>query len=186
MKINTIIDFFFSKKVYLSGYIIIALVTSYLTAICPTYTDFDVFLQAASKIPEKNNIYLPPFIDWMQYYYSIFFASILIPFSKFPIITKTLWGLFNYLLGWDLFKKWIQYFNFKSEKQQKLFIFLALALSFQFFAINISRNQMTIFIVWIVFYMWEKIDKKKYLLPSILLAFIINIKIIPIIFLYLS
>lgn len=42
---------------------------------------------------------------------------------------------------------------------------------------------MTIFIVWIVFYTWEKIDKKEYLLPSILLAFIINIKIIPIIFL---
>jgi len=183
MKISAIIDFFFSKKVYLSGYIILALVTSYLTAICPTYTDFDVFLQAASKIPEKNNIYLPPFIDWMQYYYSIFFASILIPFSKFPIITKTLWGLFNYLLGWDLFKKWIQYFNFKSEKQQKRFIFIALVLSFQFFAINISRNQMTIFIIWIVFYTWEKIDKKEYLLPSILLAFIINIKIIPIIFL---
>jgi hypothetical protein len=42
---------------------------------------------------------------------------------------------------------------------------------------------MTILIVWIVFFVWEKIDKKEYLLPSILLAFIINIKIIPIIFL---
>jgi len=183
MNTKLLIDFIFSKKFYLPGYIIIACITSYLTAICPTFTDFDVFLHAASKIPEKNNIYLPPFIDWMQYYYSIFFASILVSFSKFPIFTKTLWGIFNYYLGWDLFQKWIQYFNFKSEKQQKLFIFIALVLSFQFFAINISRNQMTILIVWIVFFVWEKIDKKEYLLPSILLAFIINIKIIPIIFL---
>ena len=50
--------------------------------------DFDVYLDAAIKLNNGDNIYAPPFIKGLQYFYSPLFALVLIPFSWNFLITE--------------------------------------------------------------------------------------------------
>src|ERR1700685_3632205 len=54
--------------------------------------DFDVFLHAAAKLKDHQDIYQSPFIRGLQYFYSPLFALLLIPFSFLPYyIPECLW-----------------------------------------------------------------------------------------------
>lgn len=51
--------------------------------------DFDVYLDAAVKLHENKNIYAPPFVKGLQYYYSVFFLlSFCILFHQTGLLLK--------------------------------------------------------------------------------------------------
>src|SRR5574343_661849 len=81
--------------------------------------DFDVFLDAAQKLKNGQNIYAPPFVDGLQYYYSVFFALILLPISSNVFIAAVLWSLFSFFLFYRSFVLVKHYFDFSAMTKRQ-------------------------------------------------------------------
>ena len=147
--------------------------------------DFDAYLDAAVKMQRGENIYAPPFFKGLQYYYSVFFALILHPFSTNWFITEVLWSLLSLLLLYRTFKIIHTYFDFSSfsKKQRALWIGLTIIFSLQFILYNISMIQVTMFLLWGIFESMHLINRKKDFAAGALLGLIINIKIMPVLIL---
>jgi len=157
-----------------------AVITSILTA--TDGGDFDVYLDAANKLKNQSNIYSPPFVKGLQYYYSVFFAWLLMPFSNQIFITEVLWMLVSYVLLYRAFTLSIKYFDISSltEKQYKLWIFFIAFFSLQFVLYNVSMIQITFFLLWAILESLNQIFKGKFVLGGIILGVAINIKLMPI------
>lgn len=147
--------------------------------------DFDVYLEASRKLYNGENIYAPPFIHGLQYYYSVFFALILIPFSSIVFLTEVFWSVLSLLLLYRTLSIVKSYFDFSilTNRQQHIWIILTILLSLQFILYNISMIQITMFLLWGIFESINFINKKKNILAGTLLGVIINIKIMPILIL---
>lgn len=147
--------------------------------------DFDVYLDAAQKLANGENIYQPPFVKGLQYYYSVFFAMILIPFSYIIFIAEFLWLLLSYFL---LYRTWIlieKYFSIDSLGVIKYrywvggVVFFAL----QFIMYNVAMIQVTVFLLWSILECISMAKNNKPYLGGMLLGLAINIKIMPLIIL---
>ncbi len=160
-----------------------ALATSIITSL--DGGDFDVYLEAAQKLSTKENIYAPPFIRGLQYYYSVFFALILIPFSFTTFISEVIWSLLSYFFLYRIFTLIKTYFDFTllTTKQYRTWVILTLILSLQFILYNVAMIQITFFLLWAIFESLNLISKRKNSLAGILLGLAINIKLMPIIML---
>lgn len=171
------------KKILTILLLIIVLVTSVVTAI--DGGDFDVYLDAAKKLSENLNIYTPPFVRGLQYYYSPFFAWILMPFSKHIFITELFWSLLSYALLYRTFILFLGYFDTVSlsRKEYILWILLIALLSFQFIMYNVAMIQVTIFLLWAIFESLNQVFKGKYILGGFILGLAINIKLMPVLLL---
>ena len=147
--------------------------------------DFDVYLHAAEKLNNQQNIYIPPFYNGLQYYYSVFFALLLIPFSNHYFITEVVWSILSYLLFYRTFILVSNYYDFSSftKKQYNLWLFLSTLLSFQFVLYNTSMIQVTFFILWAIFESLHQIFKGKNILGGAILGLAINIKLMPLLIL---
>ena len=148
--------------------------------------DFDVFMNASIRLRNHENIYLKPYFkNIYQYFYSPLFAIILVPFSFFPFsIFETFWLMFMFYNCFDLWKMFNGYFggNHLSDRKYNKWLLLTLLLSCTTILYNISQVQMTVFLVWGIFKSIYFFENKGYLKGGSLLALIINIKIMPIIF----
>lgn len=145
--------------------------------------DFDVFLDAAQRLKDGQNIYAPPFLRGLNYYYSPLFALILIPFSSHVFITELLW---LFLSGFWLYRTWTlvkNYFDFSifNQKQILAISVISFFFIFRFLLYNISMIQITIFLLWGILESIELIKNKKIVWGAMLLAFIINVKLMPLI-----
>lgn len=147
--------------------------------------DFDVYLDAARKLAAGENIYQPPFVKGLQYYYSVFFAMVLVPFSYTVFITEFLWLLLSYFL---LYRTWIlveKYFDtgLLTVKKYRLWLTYTALLALQFVMYNVAMIQVTIFLLWAIVEAVNLIGNNKPYLAGFLLAVAINVKIMPIIIL---
>ncbi|MDJ1492003.1 glycosyltransferase family 87 protein [Cytophagaceae bacterium DM2B3-1] len=148
--------------------------------------DFNVYLYTARRLRNFENIYQPPFLKGLQYYYSVFFALVLIPFSYFPpIIPKIIWAL---LLAFWLYRVWqlsMAYFTISilSEKAKKYWTILAFFLIVRFIMYNFPMLQLTIFLLWATLESLRLFREDKFIKGGILLGLAINIKLLPALFL---
>ena len=147
--------------------------------------DFDVYLEAAIKLKDYQNIYAPPFDKNMPYLYSPLFALLLIPFSFNFFLTEFIWLL---LSGFLLYRSWHLINNYLelrdlSKKELHLLIGISFFFILRFWLYNISRIQITIFLLWAILESIHLIKANKWPLGSVLLSFACNIKIIPIVIL---
>ncbi len=163
--------------------IIVAIVSSIITS--TNGGDFDIYLDAARKLQAGQNIYKPPFIDGLQYFYSVFFALILIPFSSHVFIAEIFWSIFSYFLLYRTFILIKQYFDFSTftKKQQAIWGIAILFFSLQFIMYNVAMIQVTFFLLWAIFESLNFHFKGKYIWCGLLLGLAINIKIMPILLL---
>ncbi|HVG41361.1 MAG TPA: glycosyltransferase family 87 protein, partial [Chitinophagaceae bacterium] len=163
--------------------LIIVIVSSVRTPI--NGGDFDVYLDAARKLNEGQNIYRPPFINGLQYYYSVFFALLLIPFSTSVFITEIFWSLLSYFLLYRTLILIEKYFDFSalSKRQYRIWLLLTSILSVQFILYNVTLIQITFFLLWAMFESINLLFKGKDVLCGLLLGLIINIKLMPILLL---
>ena len=89
------------NRLLLIGGILLYLILCVLASI--NGGDFDVYLEAAVKLKDHQNIYAPPFDKNLPYLYSPLFALLLIPFSINFFITEFIWLL---LSGFLLYRTW--------------------------------------------------------------------------------
>ncbi|MBK6445957.1 MAG: DUF2029 domain-containing protein [Bacteroidetes bacterium] len=152
--------------------------------------DFAVFLEASKLVRSGIN----PYDKWIPiseghaclYFYSPLWALLLIPFSSLPnFIPNFLWLLLNAWCTFRILKLLAAYFDYSllSIKQRNLIIGLTLALSLRFILYNFSLIQVTLFLLWGSLESLRLFRDKKYLPGAMLLAFVINIKILPLILL---
>jgi len=147
--------------------------------------DFEVFVYAGGKLINGQNIYMQPFVQGLQYYYSPLFALLLAPFSSLPIIIpQILWIFLSYFL---LYRIWIlsaEYFDVSqfTNKQKFTWIIIASILSIRFILIDIGCVQMTTFLLWATLQSMKFIKQGRYISGAALLAFAINVKLLPLAF----
>lgn len=175
-----------NKKNSIIQYFLLAVVIAYCLLCAVKGGDFDVFLDAAQKMASHQNIYRPPFIKGLQYYYSPFFALLLIPFSYLPFaIPEFAWLLLSTFL---LYRTWVltsRYFNLTvlNQKQLNWWIFLTLFLAIRFLLYNYSMIQMTIFLMWATLESLALFEKRQFITGGLLLGFACTTKLLPILFL---
>lgn len=148
--------------------------------------DFDIFLDAGMKIKNHINIYLPPFKYNLPYLYSPFFALLLSPLSWLPYgLIEFFWMLFMFYNLFDLWRMSKTYFNLHNLRNTQVNLWLGATIFYILTTtlFNISQVQMTVFICWILFKCIDLLENNKNILPALLLALVINIKIMPIVLL---
>jgi hypothetical protein len=150
--------------------------------------DFKVFLEAAKLVAAGKN----PYHVWIflsegnfaLYFYSPLWAMILIPFSYLPnFIPNFIWLMAN---TWFLYRIWIllaKYIDLQnlSKRQVSWLLFFTIILNIRFILYNFGMIQMTIFILWGALESLRLFKKKKFIPGGVLLALIINIKILPVV-----
>jgi hypothetical protein len=150
--------------------------------------DFDVFLLAADKLKNLGNIYNPCFTkgpECLQYYYSPFFALLLVPFTFLPnFVIEFIWLL---LSAWWLYRIWNlskSHFNtdFLTEREGTIWVVLSFLFILRFIVYNFSMIQVTIFLMWATLEGLALFKKEKHLVGGLLIALACNVKLLPIIF----
>jgi hypothetical protein len=151
--------------------------------------DFKVFTQAASLVWKGEN----PYHQWIfvskgsyaLYFYSPLWATLLIPFSWLPsFVTHFLWLLANVYFVFRSGQLLSRFLNKVSITKQewKWILGLSALFSFRFLLYNFEMLQMTLFLLWGCLESLDLIQKKVTWKGAALLAFIVNIKILPIVF----
>ena len=160
-------------KLVISVYILIAIITSYNS--CTDGGDFDFFLNAGHQILLKENIYDKGLL------YSVFFATILSPFSTHVFITEFVWLMISFGLIVRIAFLILKYLDtYKlSEKNKGALLLLSFFMSIQFVMYEISLIQVTIFLLWGILESLQLIEKQKNIAGGMLLAIVINIKLMP-------
>jgi hypothetical protein len=175
--------FLYNKKLQVVLLLLFAVVSSVITA--TDGGDFDVYLHAAKKLYNGENIYQPPFAKGLQYFYSVFFALLLIPFTGNFFIAELFWMILLYIMLYRSSKIIINFFSFSpAQNNLKTVWFIAvLFYSLQFIIYNVALIQITFFIIWASVESFQLILNGKHFWAGLLLGIAINIKIMPIILL---
>jgi len=176
-------------KSYLKYIKIVALVLAIFYAYRCAHTghDFEVFVYAGGKLINGQNIYTPPFIQNLQYYYSPLCALLLSPFASLPIvIPQILWIFCSYYF---LYRIWIlstEYFDVSAftNKQKLLWLFFSLLLTIRFILIDVGFVQMTIFLLWATLQSLKCFKQQQNITGAALLALATNIKLLPLAFVF--
>lgn len=152
--------------------------------------DFKIFLEASKMLRDGGNPYhVWHFVsegNYGMYFYSPLWALVLIPFTYFPsFVPNFIWLLANVFFLYRLFQLLKQYidFNLLSKKQQNWLIILCLIMSFRFILYNFGMIQMTLFILWGILESLRFIRNKQVFWGALILALIINIKVLPLVIL---
>ena len=162
-------------------FLAVALVTSYMTAISKTGTDFDAYLDAAIKLNLGVNIYNQAQPFWsMQYYYSVFFAWILSYICEYRICCQFIWLMLSYLMMYRTFCFILSFLKIGAldRKSQIYFHLVFYILFINMTIIHISRNQMTAFLLWSIFQSFHSIGKSHFFLAASWLGIGLNIKLL--------
>ena len=150
--------------------------------------DFKVFLEASKIVLAGNN----PYNNWIfisegnycLYFYSPLWTVILSPFTALPsFIPNFIWlaaSCYFLYRSWVLLKQYINVAEW-SEKQGRWLLILTLLMSIRFILYNFQMIQMTTFILWACLESLHLIRQKKIIGGGLLLALVINIKILPIV-----
>ena len=171
---------------YLLGMIVLA----YLVKLAMGDGDFKVFLEAAKLVKSGED----PYQKWIYikeghsclYFYSPFFALLLIPFSYLPnIVPNLLWLLFNSWCIYRIAKLLVHYIDSEilSTRQLQWILALTLFLNLRFILYNFTLIQVTLFLVWGMLESVRLFREGKFWYGGMLLALVINIKILPIVLL---
>ena len=174
----------FKTKIGLAVFFTVAIIICFIEA--KDKDDFFIFLSATGDLIRGANFYENTYVDGYHYFYSVLFALLLKPFYSLPFFAvKFCWLLLNVIIYAHLFyllskNKLVKLLN---EKQQLLFIGLVFIFSLRFFLDNMHSAQITFVIIWCSVYGLYLITQQNALLGAAILAFGINIKLLPIVFL---
>lgn len=152
--------------------------------------DFTLFLKASELMRQGHN----PYGDWIQvkgenyarYFYSPLWAVLLFPFTHLPfIVGRTTWLILNV---WFIYRIWTLLKDYLplqslSKAQRNWVLVLTTALSIRFVLYNFDMIQMTLFLLWGMLESVRLIRANKALSGGILLAFVMNIKLLPLVML---
>ncbi|MCX6212957.1 glycosyltransferase family 87 protein [Spirosoma sp.] len=175
-----------SPKYSTASIVLAVIILAYCVFCAVQGGDFDVFLDAGHKLATQQNIYRPPFAKGLQYYYSPFFALLLLPFSYLPfVIPELAWLLLSTFLLYRIWVLTTRYLDMTvlTKKEHRIWIFAVFFLSLRFLLYNYSMIQMTIFLMWATLESLSLFEKNRPVVGGILFGFACTTKLLPLIFL---
>ena len=144
--------------------------------------DFDIFYYASKDLLAGKNIYLIKYNEWYHYYYSIFFAFLLSPFSQLPLyFVKVIWLILNVFFVyriWKIIAAWLP-LTLLNKKLKSLFVVLSFIFILRFLRDNFHLGQVNIFILYLILEGLFLIFKNKKVSGSLLIALGIDVKLLP-------
>ena len=148
--------------------------------------DLFIFLSAATDLFENENIFKNTYLDGYHYFYSVFFAILLKPFTYLPMwASNALWlcaNLFFVFRIFTLIKNLLPLHDFTKNELMALriggFLF-----SLRFIHENLHCLQVTILILYLTLQGMQLVfsNKPKPFWGALLIAFGINIKLLPLV-----
>ena len=145
--------------------------------------DFNIFISASRDLLSGKNIYHIWYNQWYNYYYDLLFALILVPFTYLPLyVVKALWLVLNVFFVyriWMILVSWLPLEQLKG-KSRIFFIILSFVFILSFLRDNFHLSQLTIFMLYMILEGLFLIEHNKKIPGSILLAFAINVKLLPV------
>lgn len=148
--------------------------------------DFTVFVKASALVFEGKSCYdvwIHSGSSGLKYYYSPLFAILLAPIKDLPQgVGNFIWLSLNLMLFIRLLKLVDYFLNIKPQTDSKktLFFLLLIVSSSRFIFDCLSQGQMTFILVWGTIESVALIHKRQLVKGSLLLALVINFKILPI------
>ncbi|MBX7053026.1 MAG: DUF2029 domain-containing protein [Flavobacteriales bacterium] len=146
--------------------------------------DLDIFLSASRDLFAGENIYQKTYFDGYHYYYSVLFATIIYPLTSLGMFwSKLVWMLINLAMLariWNVVLSWLGH-SLKSPTHRTLLGFLILIFCLRFIKSNLHLCQMTIIMLYLSLESLNCIVKKRWIVGALLLAFAINIKLMPLV-----
>lgn len=148
--------------------------------------DLFIFLSASTDLFENENIFKNTYLDGYHYFYSVFFAILLKPFTYLPMwACNTLWlcaNLFFVFRIFTLIKNLLPLHDFTKNELMALriggFLF-----SLRFIHENLHCLQITILILYLTLQGMQLVfsNKPRPFWGALLIAFGINIKLLPLV-----
>lgn len=151
-----------------------------------TRNDLDIFLSASSDLFTGENIFEKVYYGSYHYYYSNLFATLIYSLTWLPVsVAKALWISTNILLILRILKITLDSLqtHWITPALRTFFAFLIVVFCLRFLRSNLCLCQLTIAMLVLSLEGIYRIQKGQILLGACLLAFAINIKILPIVLL---
>ena len=146
--------------------------------------DFDIFISASRDLLLGNNIYKIQYHEWYHYYYDIFFALVLVPFTYLPLyFAKLFWLFLNVFFVfriWKIILGWLP-LSYLGKSSVTVFKILSLIFILRFLRDNFHLAQVTIFILYLTLEGLFLINSNRRIAGSLLIALGIDIKLLPIV-----
>jgi hypothetical protein len=165
---------------YLGGFIILFLIFFEARG----KGDFNIFISASRDLMQGKNIYQLQYNDYYHYYYNILFALILTPFTYLPLyFVKVIWLSLNVFFVyriWKILMDWLP-INALENNKKIFFTIISFIFALSFLRDNFHFAQFTTFILYLTLEGLFFISKKKILAGSLLIAFGIDVKLLPIV-----
>lgn len=145
-------------------------------------SDINLYLKASKQLIYGENMY------YGKYYNSPFFAMCLYPLNYFKSNTAwVIWGVLNVMLAWSFIRTSSrllnQYFTL-SHKEYLVVMCASILLILGSINFNLMLGQVTIFLLWLVIQAIYQFTRGHEPIGCLLLALAINIKVFPILFLF--
>jgi hypothetical protein len=150
-----------------------------------TTNDFDIFLAASRDLLSGGNIYEIKYNQWYHYYYDVSFALILAPLTFLPVFAaKFIWLTIDFILLyriWQIIKSYLPISEW-NKKTLTLFTFLSFFFVIRLLRDNLHLAQLTILILYLSLEGLYRINNKQFIIGSLLIAWGITIKLMPLVF----
>ncbi len=164
-------------------YIIAGLIVFFFTAELFGVSDFRIFYLASTDFPKGVDMYSEFYGNGFKYYYSPFFAMLMSPFTVLDVqVVGWIWKLANIILLYRIWALSMNYFDTSSlsKTQSRWLAIGAFLFGISLIYKNLHNHQLTIFLLWGILESIHLSEKGKWIKASLILALIINFKILPI------
>lgn len=145
-------------------------------------SDINLYLKASKQLFSGQTMY------YGKYYNSPLFAMCLYPLQYFKSnISWVVWGLLNLFLAWSFFRtisRLLRQYFILSEKEFLVVMGCSILVILGSINFNLMLGQVTILLLWLVIQAVYQFTIGRGLVASLLLALAINIKVFPILFLF--
>lgn len=178
--------FFSQHNAYYFVGSIILLAFMYFQCFVHPDKDFDVFIGASKLIWDGKTCYdvwIPVGGSFLLYFYSPLFAILITPLTFLPqYLYNVIWFVLNLWFLYRIIKVLYYYLDISGFDKRHRNVFLALVViaNLRFLVFNFDLGQMTIFLVFASLESIRLISDGRKIMGSALLAFAINIKLLPI------
>lgn len=130
-------------------------------------------------------MYSGPHLYGMWYYYSPLFASILVPFTFLPLpVLKLVWLFFSLFMLYRILRLTLTLLGLDLNSAHKGFIVGVAIVTIHPVFLNLLHGQMTILVLWCCIEGCWQLVKSNYFKSGAAFGIGINVKILPVFFLY--
>lgn len=167
----------------IAGAVVFLVVSAFMAAF--QRNDLDIFLEASRDILAGENVYQKKYSTWYTYFYSPLFALVIAPLSHLPLpLAKLIWSLLGLAAVTRTFRligDWL--LGGLSRVEILGVVFFSSLFLLQSVRDNINAMQVTLLLVWLCVEGLALIGKGRWVLGAALIAFGIDMKMIPLVLL---